>query len=106
MPLLGQLIARLGEKFVAWLTRLFGVTWTIRLSAGAALAAGYVTCVVGFSALISPWFDAITQTTYGQVLGLAFPPVSGTVLAGLVTLWTCVFTLRYTKQLLDVMRQG
>lgn len=104
MPFLGALIQKLGERLVAWLTQLFGVTWTIRLSAGAALAAGYVTCVVGFSALIAPWFDAITSTTYGQVLGLAFPPVSGTVVAGLVTLWTCVFTLRYTKQLMDVMR--
>ncbi len=69
----------------------------IRLSAMGILAAAYISCVVGFSTFIQPLLSNLFSTQYGQVVGLAFPPVAGTVLGGFVTVWGCIVAKRYTR---------
>ena len=102
MPLFATLVASIAAKFFALFVAMFGAKWGVRIAAAVALATGYIACVLYWSTLIGPWLLGILSTSYGYVLGLLFPPVSGTVLAGLITWWTCVAVQRYTSTLLKL----
>lgn len=80
---LGLFLAKLFAARLAM--RLIGVGVLITLSAG---------LVTAFNEFISPLIAALFSTQYGQFLGLAFPPIAGTVLTGLLSLWLAVFTYR------------
>lgn len=99
MPLLGKLLAGLFSWAVGILTALVGAKTAIRLTAVASLAAIYISCVLFFTSLIGPWFGMIFSTAYGSLLGLLFPPISGTVVAGLFAYYTCVAGARYVTTL-------
>jgi hypothetical protein len=99
MPSLAAFLQVILGKALGVFVSMFGAVWGIRLAAATAMASGYIACVVVFSGMVGPWFAAITTTAYGALLGLLFPPVSGTVLASLVAYWTAVITLQYTRQL-------
>ena len=99
MPLLGALIQALVGRTLAFFSGIFGAALGLKLTAAVALAAGYVAAVVAFSAFVGPLFGAVFNTQFGYVLGLLFPPVSGTVLAGLVTYWGAVIVFQYSKSI-------
>lgn len=42
------------------------------------------------------------MSAYGQLLGLLFPPIAGTVLAGLGAYWTCVAGAQYVGNLMKI----
>lgn len=102
MPLLGALLVGMAGKFFGLFVAMFGAKWGVRIAAAVALASGYIACVLYWASLIMPWLTAILDTQFGYVVGLLFPPVSGTVLAGLVTLWTCVAVQKYTSTLVKL----
>lgn len=102
MPVLAALLASMAGKFFGLFVAMFGAKWGVRLAAATALGTGYVACVVYWSSLVVGWLDSILNTQFGFLLGLLFPPVSTTVLAGLVTFWTCVAVQQYTKTLLKL----
>lgn len=102
MPVLAGLLASIAGKFFGLFTAMFGAVWGVRIAAAVALGTGYVACVVYYSAMIGPWLGGILSTSYGMFLGLLFPPVSGSVLASLVTMWTCVAVQKYTSSLLKL----
>lgn len=74
----------------------------MRLAAALAVAAGYVAAVVLFSTGIKPLIGALFATSYGQVLGLAFPPIAGTVLAALAALWLALVVKNYYHKVIRV----
>ena len=102
MPLLAALLAGIAGKFFALFIAMFGAKWGVRIAAAVALGTGYIACVIYWASLIVPWLTSILATEYGYLLGLLFPPVCGTVLAGLVTLWTCVAVQKYTSTLVKL----
>lgn len=67
----------------------------LRIGFALGMASAYVLCVVGFTTYIVPLIAALFSTSYGQVIGMAFPPIAGTVVAGLVSLWACIVAKRY-----------
>lgn len=103
MPLLGTLLAGLFGKVTALFIGMFGAKYGLRILAATALATGYVSCVVYWSGMIAPWMASIFATSYGSLLGLLFPPISGSVLAGLVGFWTAVIVQKYTSTLLKMV---
>lgn len=103
MPLLSSLLAWIATKFFGVFVFAFGAKWGTRLAAATALAVGYVACVAYWAGMVGPWLAGVFSTSYGAVLGLLFPPVSGTVLAALATYWVCVAVQSYTKTLLQAL---
>lgn len=106
MPSFAAFVGVILGKFLGVFVAMFGAVWGLRIAAVVAMATGYVACVVYWSTMLVPWFSAILGTSYGYLLGLLFPPISGTVLVGLVAYWTCVLTLQYTKQLWKAVAGG
>lgn len=94
MPLFAALFAAFFQAFAVFLAKLFAARLAMRLIGVGVLitlAGGLLTT---FNAFIAPLVGALFSSQYGQFLGLAFPPIAGTVLTGLLTLWLAVFTYR------------
>lgn len=95
MPAFALLVkVALGNMYALYLA-LTSAKLSVRIAAAGIMAAAYVACVVGFTVFIAPLVASMFQTSYGQVIGLAFPPISGTVLGGIVTLWGCLVAKAY-----------
>lgn len=99
MPLLATLLSGLGTALYGLFAAMLASKVAIRMAAVAALAAIYISCVVYFSTMVGPWLGGIVSSTYGQLLGLLFPPIAGSVMASLAAYWTCVIGLKYTSSL-------
>lgn len=99
MPLLATLLASVGSGIYALIAAIVGAKIATRLTAVAALAAIYISCIAFFMGLIEPWLATLFSSTYGQLLGLLFPPTSGSVIAGLAGYWSCVVGLKYVSSL-------
>ena len=99
MPLLAALLKSIGMGIFGIVVAAVGVKSAIRLTAVATLAALYVSSVVTFTTMITPWLTGVFNTQYGSLLGLLFPPVSGTVLASLSAYWVIVAGNKYLVRL-------
>jgi len=99
MPVLAALITVLSAKFALLFAGLRGTKLAFRIAGLMFVAGAYIACVIGFSYMVAPWWNAWTSTGYGAVVGLAFPPVAGPVVQALVTFWGCVIAYRYTASL-------
>lgn len=104
MPLLAQLLQTLlGNAYrfeVLWRTKQVAYRiWLVGV-----IGAAYVACVVGWSTLIRPLLAQIFTTGYGMVLGLAFPPLAGTVVAAVAAVWGCIVAKKYTMKMLSILK--
>lgn len=99
MPLLAKLLAALGGSIFGLIAAVTGAKLATRLIAVATLAALYISCVVYFTTVIGPWIGTVFASQYGQLLGLLFPPISGSVIASLAGYWGCVTGLKYVSSL-------
>lgn len=82
--LMMSLFGGIASFFIEFVTKKIAV-------AGAAVAAFAVCLVVlmaVFNAAVAPLVQAMFSTSYGQFIGLAFPPMAGTCLASIATVWT------------------
>ncbi len=100
MPLLAAFLGPLLRGIYKLYLGLQAQNWAMRIAIVAALATLYVACVATFTAMIIPWFGAILETGFGMLLGLLFPPASGTVVASLGMFWACVLAKRLTVRLM------
>lgn len=94
MPLFAALFGAFFQAFAVFLAKLFAARLAMRLIGVGVLITLSTGLVATFNQFISPLVAAIFSTSYGQFLGLAFPPIAGTVLTGLLALWLAVFTYR------------
>lgn len=99
MPLLAKLLLGLLSPIFSLIVAAIGVKAAIRLTAVATLATIYLSCVIYFTTMIVPWLAGVFSSAYGQFLGLLFPPISGSVLAGLSAYWICVAGQKYVARL-------
>lgn len=87
MPLfaafLGNVLVGLAGFFASFLTRKVAVAAAAVSAFGTAIAA----LLLAFNTLVSPLVAGIFSTSYGAVLGLAFPPIAGTCLASIASCW-------------------
>jgi hypothetical protein len=82
MPILGGLL-------VSLFTGLGGLFSAIAVKQAAVAAfVGFGVVLLGvFNTLVAPIAAAVFSTSFGQVLGLAFPPIAGTCLAAVSAVW-------------------
>lgn len=97
MPLLAVLLRALLMRSEAVMIALWSTDKAIRLAAVLVLAGLYIAAVTAFTVFISPLLSQLFSTGYGNVLGLAFPPVAGTVIVGYGALWVTLVGMRYYK---------
>lgn len=88
MPMLANLIAGLLGGLASMLTAWFGVSAAVKVAAVAAFVGFAVALVAAFNVVVSPLAAQLFATSWGQVLGLAFPPVAGTCLAAIAATWS------------------
>lgn len=95
MPVLGALIQALFGGVAAW----FASALAKRLAIAAAAIAGLATITAAllavYQAAVSPLIEQAFATQYGQVIGLAFPPVAGNCLAALGVCWAAGVVYRW-----------
>lgn len=103
MPLLASLL-------VGWFTRAFtflvaqvGFQWAIRITIVAAVGAVYVSLVTLFNSTIEPLIGALFATSYGAVIGLAFPPIAGSVVSALAILWAAKIGYGYIARMAGLL---
>ena len=102
MPIFATLMqALMGNATALWLA-IRSAEQAVRLTAVGILAAAYVLCVTAYTLFIDPLIGALFSTAWGQLLGLAFPPISGSTLAGLAALWGCIVAKRYTEKFIGM----
>lgn len=98
MPILALLL----KGFFVFAIKLWGAQQVaklgVRITVVGVIAAAYVALALAFSVLVNPLLGSLFSSEYGQLWGLAFPPIAGSVVAGLVGLWIAVRTFRYTRE--------
>lgn len=94
MPVFAAFFGALFSALGAFLVKLFLAKLALRV-AGVAILTGLGTAlIVAFNGWISPLVAQMFSTQYGQVLGLAFPPIAGTVLTVYFLAFSAVLTYR------------
>lgn len=88
MPAFAALIPALFGALATFLAKLFAVRLAIRVAAVATLIGCSAILMTTFNGVVAPLVAAAFSTSYGQVLGLAFPPIAGTCLAGIGLVWS------------------
>ena len=102
MPVFAALVQGLMANAMALWLAVKSAQQAVRLTAISILAAAYVACALFYTLFIDPLIGALFSTAWGMLLGLAFPPISGTVIAGIVGLWGCIVAKRYTEKFVSM----
>jgi len=87
MPLFAAMVSGFFTALSAFMAKVFIARVALRIAAVAAIGAFGAVLMALFNTVVSPMVAAMFQTSYGQLIGLAFPPVAGTVLAGITAIW-------------------
>jgi len=95
MPKLALLFESIFARFFTFLMVRYGAELATKMTVILSLAGMYVSSITAFNAFISPLFQQLFQTDFGMVIGLAFPPIAGYVITGLLTLWAGAIVYRY-----------
>jgi len=102
MPLFASLFSSFFGALGAFLTKLFVAKVAVRVAAVAALASLGGVLMVTFNGIVAPLVAQAFSTAYGQFLGLAFPPVAGTCMAGIAGLWLACTTYKLQERAIMV----
>jgi uncharacterized protein (DUF697 family) len=106
MPILAGLLVSLFSS----LASLFALQLTKKTAFGLAavttLGTLYGALVVTMNAAVSPLLSALFSTSYGQFIGLAFPPMAGTCLGIIASVWSACTLYSWQKKALDMFVQA
>lgn len=94
MPIFAAMVSAFFTALGGFFAKLFIARVALRIAAVAAIAAMGAILMATFNGIVSPMVSSMFNTQYGQLIGLAFPPVAGTVLAGIVTIWIACTTYK------------
>lgn len=98
MPVFAALFLSIFNKVWSMVVFYLGARLAIRVGIILGLAGLYVAGLASFNAFVQPLLSALFNTQYGQLLGLIFPPIAGTVIAGLIGLWVGKVTYEYFER--------
>lgn len=103
MPILAALLSSAFTGLGALLSAIFGAQVAVRLAAVTALVGFSAALMVAFNALVAPLAAALFSTAYGQLLGLAFPPVAGTCLSVIAATWSAAMLFALQRRALSIV---
>jgi len=87
MPILGGLLVSLFTGLGGLFAAVFGAQIAVKLAAVAAFLSFGLILLGVFNSLVAPIAAVAFSTNFGQLIGLAFPPISGTCLAAVSAVW-------------------
>jgi len=102
VPIFAGLVSSIFGALSSWFVGLLGARVALRVAAVATIAGLAVALLALFNAVVAPMAASIFSTSFGQLLGLAFPPVSGSCVAALAGLWAASVTYRLQVQAVKV----
>lgn len=94
MPLFAAFFGALFSSLGIFLAKIFAAKLAIRVAGVAVLVSLAGGLVATFNGFIAPLLAMMFSTSYGQFLGLAFPPISGTIMATYMTAVLAVGTYK------------
>jgi len=87
MPIFAAFIGALLSSLAGFFVRFVAIKTAIAIAAVTALSGLSAGLVLTFNGLLAPLVQQAFSTQYGQLLGLAFPPVAGTCIAAIAAAW-------------------
>lgn len=102
MPLLATFLGNLFAGFATWLAQFFSKQVAARVAGGAALVAIVAALMLVFNTAVAPLVAQAFSTSYGQVIGLAFPPVAGTCLSTITTVWLACASYKLQQRVIGM----
>lgn len=94
MPVFAVWMGALFGQLAGFLAKFMAIKFAIRTTAATAIVGFTIALMALFNSVVAPLVAQAFSTQYGTVIGLAFPPVAGTCLAAIVTVWTACGTYR------------
>lgn len=98
MPAFAALFVGVLARFWTYLVTTWGIKVATRIAVVLVLAGLYVSLLVAYNSVVRPLISQLFATPYGQVIGLAFPPIAGTVVAALSALWVARIGYDYLER--------
>ena len=103
MPILGGLLVSLFTGLGGLFSAIFGAQIALKLAAVSAfLTFGGVLLGV-FNTAVAPIAAQVFSTQYGQLIGLAVPPIAGTCLAAIMVTWSACALYGVQRRALSMM---
>lgn len=94
MPIFAAFFGALFSALGVFLAKMFAAKLAIRVLGVTALTALGAGLLATFNNAISPLVQQLFMTSYGQFLGLAFPPIAGTVITVYLSAMLAIATYR------------
>lgn len=94
MPLLAAAIGTFFTSLGSFLASMFIARIGLRVTGVLAITLAGGALMLAFNEFVKPLVQMLFNTEYGQLLGLIFPPISGTVVTGLMGLWLAIQTYK------------
>lgn len=102
MPILAGLLVSMFSALASMFALNLSKKVAFGLAAVTTLGTLYGGLVVVMNAAVSPILGSLFSTSYGQFIGLAFPPIAGTCLGIIATTWAACTLYAWQKKALDV----
>lgn len=99
MPVFAAVFVAVFNRLFSFMVTYLGFKFALKITVLTGLAGMYISGLLGFKAFVEPLITAMFATSFGAVIGLAFPPLAGTVITGLVALWVGGMMYDYFERL-------
>lgn len=88
MPIFAAMVSLLFTKLMLFLGFMFAKKVALVLLGVTALVTISAALYGVMRGVVIPLASALFSTSYGSILGLAFPPIAGTCIVGIFTVWS------------------
>lgn len=106
MPLLAALLSALATQLFNLLAYFFARRVGVVLAAAAALATIMAALYAAMRGVIAPLAAQLFSTSYGSIIGLAFPPVAGTCMVAFGTTWAACALYTWQRANIRALASG
>ncbi len=103
MPLLGGLLAALFGQMFGVLAYIFAKDVAIKLAAVVAFGVFTLALFAAMRAAIVPLASSLFSTSYGSIIGLAFPPIAGTCILAITATWVACALYSYQRNIMQAI---
>lgn len=98
MPIFAAFVGSIFTALSGWMVALLGARVAVRVASIAILAGLAIGLLALFNSVVAPMAASVFSTSFGQLLGLAFPPVAGSCVATIAGVWAACTTYKLQVQ--------
>jgi hypothetical protein len=103
MPLFGGLVVALFGQLFGFLAYIFAKEVAVKLAAVVAFGVFTLALFAGMRAAIVPLASSLFSTSYGSIIGLAFPPIAGTCMLAITAVWVGCALYSYQRNVMQAI---